>query len=93
MVNVLPVPVAMATSIWRLRSRDRLLDRGVRLELVGPQTRVICSDVPANHVARGVEVAVEQFAQGVGRVEAATWRERFSGWRTSWNQITSPLVE
>ncbi len=27
------------------------------------------------------------------RPHVVTRRERFSGWRTSWNQVTSPLVE
>ena len=41
MVNVLPVPVAIATSIWRLRSAMACSIGGVGLDLVGPQPRVV----------------------------------------------------
>jgi hypothetical protein len=68
-----------------------VLDGGIGLALVGAQAQVGVG-VRLEPGAGGGLVAAEQLLQGGGVWKRETARERASGSRTSWNQITSPLV-
>ena len=72
---------------------DGLLDRGVGLDLVGPQPRVVVRRARRASGRRASKSRPSSSRRAAGVWKPAIRRERFSGWRTSWNQITSPLVE
>ena len=72
---------------------DRLLDRrrwprSGRAAAAGDRSGVAAS---LSQAASKSRPSISAGRPGVWK--PATWRERFSAWRTSWNQITSPLVE
>ena len=84
------MPVAIVTSILRWRSRWPARSP-VGLDLVGPEDRADGTSASRASSASKSRDSSSSSAPGVWKPE--TWRERFSGSRTSWNQITSPLVE
>ena len=72
---------------------DGLLDGRVGLDLVGPQPRVAVGMFAANQRQACSKSRASISARAAGVWKPAMRRERFSGWRMSWNQRTSPLVE
>ena len=62
------MPVAMATSICRLRSADGLLDGRVGFDLIGPEPWVIVGDA-----RRGVAGRVE-VRSSISRRAAGVWK-------------------
>ena len=71
---------------------DGLLDRGVGVELVRPQPRVVVRHL-LQAVEGAVEVAAQQLPERAWRVEAPSPAASGSARAaTSWNQMTSPFV-